>query len=139
MIWMATNAALKPKKGKWKVVAVVTEILLGFSGTNYFWLRHFDWPSSSMGIKWRICKEVCGEEEKLKARENNHGLLSFFSFSFLTLFSLHVPFYFLILMKCIYFLTAMKVMWYKRNAIVLIGWFLSEPIRRSRHLQWRSV
>lgn len=80
---------------------------IGFCGTSYFLLRYFDWPSLSMSIKGRIFKEICGEEGDIKDRENNHGLF-FFKLRFLCMY----PFYFLILMKCIYFLTATKTVSY---------------------------
>lgn len=51
---------------------------VGFCGTGNFLLRHFDWPSLSMSIKGRICKEICGEEENFMARENNHVYVCFF-------------------------------------------------------------
>lgn len=94
---------------------------VGFCGTSYFWLRHFHWQSLSMSINGRICKEICGEEEKIKARENNHVLLFF-----LTLFSLHVPSLFLDFNEVYIFSDSHKNCDTERNAIAIIGWF---PIR----------
>lgn len=134
MVWMTTKAALEPKE-RVKGHGCCYGNHVGFCGTSYFWLRHFDWSSLSGSIKWRICKEICGEEEKIKARENNHALLSF-----LPSFSLHVPALCFDSNKVYIFSDSHKNYVVGREMPLLwLDNFPSERTRGSGHVQWSSV
>lgn len=123
------------QKGKGKGQGCCYGNHVGFCGTSYFWLRHFDWSSLSMSIQWRICKEICGEEKKIKAREDNRMFLPFITF----VFSI-IPLLFLDYNECIYFMMVTETyVIQKEMSLLLLDDFPSEHIRGSGHLQRSSV